>query len=61
MFSFTVTQLQRQMSEVLNTVQSQGAVEIKNRQRPDMVLITADQLNALVEKKAKQLLENSNA
>lgn len=61
MTSFTVTQLQRQMSEVLNTVQSQGAAEIKNRQRPDMILITADQLNALVEKKAKQLLENGNA
>lgn len=46
--TFSATELRQDSSKVFNQVQSQGWVKIKSRSRPDMVLLTQDELDALL-------------
>lgn len=48
MSTYTGSQLQSKIGEVLNAVQERGYVEIKNRTRPDMVLMTKEQFNNFI-------------
>lgn len=45
---FTATDLVRKSSEVFNEVQRSGWVKIVNRGRPDMVLLTQDELDGII-------------
>ena len=45
---FTASQLKQEISNVLNEVQTLGWVKISNRSRPDMVLITQEELDLLL-------------
>lgn len=46
--TFSATELRQDSSKVFNQVQSHGWVRIRSRSRPDMVLLTQDELDALL-------------
>ncbi len=46
--TFTATDLQRKTADVFNSVQANGKAYVKNKSRPQMVLILEDQLDGLL-------------
>ena len=52
--TFSATDLRQDSSKVFNQVQSQGWVKIKSRSRPDMVLLTQEELDALMQAKYEE-------
>lgn len=48
MTNYTGSQLQSKIGEVLNAVQERGYVEIKNRTRPDMIIMTKEQFSKFI-------------
>lgn len=49
MKTYTATQLKNKTGDVLHDTQMDGAVVIRNRSRPDMVMITKDRYDTLME------------
>lgn len=45
MTTYTASQLKQEISKVMNDVQTLGWVKISNRSRPDMILMTQEQLD----------------
>lgn len=56
MIEFSSTQLKRESKSVLDAVESQGWVTIKNRRRPTMVLMTEETLKLAFKECAYQAL-----
>lgn len=50
MTTYTGSELQSKIGEVLNDVQTLGWVRIKNRSRPNMVLMTQKELDDLLKR-----------
>lgn len=48
MKKYTASQLKQEISKVLNDVQTNGSVELVNRSRPDMVIITKEKLEEML-------------